>query len=115
MNPLNNPAKYLQAKGRLPAGAIPLAEEQGLICWSPQGWVKTWTLQPIKNLPPDTIKPVMAIISDQIGTSSSIATAISDEHKTYSPRSIDQWRCGVRQFGAIAAHRLLQALAKIKD
>ncbi len=115
MKRLNHPTKYLQGRGQLPAGAIPLAEECGLICWSPSGWVKTWTLQPIQRLPPDTLKPVMAIIAEQLGTSSEIADAISDADKKYSRRSVEQWRCGMRQIGAIAAFRILQALAKTEN
>jgi len=115
MKRLNHPTKYLQGRGQLPAGAIPLAEECGLICWHPSGWVKTWTLQPIQSLPPDTLKPVMAIIAEQLGTSANIAATISDNRKFYSVRTVESWRCGKAQPGSIAAFRILQALAKSEN
>lgn len=106
--PIKNPARFLDGRERLPAGATPLVEDvlSGLICLTPSGrWIR-FQAQNIQALPEETQKHVIDVLVNQLGGTS----AAMAERLGVSPRTVEAWRSGKAALPPKAAYEIAQQL-----
>lgn len=104
--------KALAGKVRLPAGAIPLAQDKtALVCYFPsRSWRLVWP-DVIQSLPPETQTEVVDLAIQTIGGGAEGAAKALD----VSRRTLEGWRCGKDRMSHAAAFRMAEVLSGINE
>jgi len=107
MNPIRNFEKWLTGSSPLPAGAVPLAGENGgLVCLMPTGRWILWLGGVSSSKPDETQKAVMETVVGQLGgTAESTAEALG-----VSRRTVEAWRSGRARLPIRSAYAIAEKL-----
>lgn len=110
--PAKRLSQALAGKVRLPAGAVPLAQDKtALVCYFPSRvWRLVWP-DVVQSLPPETQAAVVDLAIQTLGG----GAAGASKALGVSRRTLEGWRCGKDRMSPAAALRMAEVLSARED